>query len=214
MFDMINKWIHVTIGTSGFDVLMKEFSNYHYESRDYALTKGKEILVGPATTNEEIDSDCTLSCNYEGFQNEVSNVYGREIIGLITTRPNGLRNNKSKDKKKKAQLKEECLGLLKPVRSGPTNDLTRLNGEAQCETRLTWLEEEATNTTCFLAGSRWLQRREDVVSPRESTGAQDQHCESQVARGDAVNSGKVDGGDEGDLCPADGSFGCSYEKDE
>ncbi|KAL4393116.1 hypothetical protein AHAS_Ahas02G0019800 [Arachis hypogaea] len=217
--DQWSEAIHVTIGANGFDVLVKEvgkevyweecfleamegdkigilpselnewniqFSNHHYESRYYAQTKGKEISMGPAVNNQEIDSDYTLSCNYEA---------------------QCLKNQGRKGQNKEGPIEGGRFWAVQRGSFGATDNPTLLNEETRVEEPLARLEKEVANVACLLARLRWLWRREDEASSRETTTTQGRRCAAQGVGGGAANGRQKAGDDVRDMYLADWSFG-------
>ncbi|XP_020979199.1 uncharacterized protein LOC110271893 [Arachis ipaensis] len=258
MFDMINEWVHVTIGTSGFDVLVKEVgsevyreecfpedkwdqggrlmvamedvqqaeirekasggagargtrrdpvaelmekehsteeqdkdkivilssklnewniqvSNYHYEGHDHSRTKGKEILRVTDTNNQEIDLDCTLSCNCDGIQiqREKSSIGAREGIGLNKNKPNTIIAKDAIKKSKGAQMNDP-----KADRAGTADGPSRMFDGPQVMQALARLVGEPVNEACFTAGKWRLRRGDDEASSLGTQARNERRYES------------------------------------
>ncbi|QHO06876.1 uncharacterized protein DS421_14g458660 [Arachis hypogaea] len=98
----------------------------------YLRKKENNLAIG---AQQEEDSDCTLSCNYEEICKEYPKAYGRGLIGLVPKNPNYLKQKEGTQKNSKAQRYVDGLGRAQAGRVGWADQTTQLIGWAPTLTR-------------------------------------------------------------------------------
>ncbi|KAL4381859.1 hypothetical protein AHAS_Ahas04G0175600 [Arachis hypogaea] len=169
-FDMINESIHITIGTSVFDVLVREVGGEVYREECFQKcqnkTEGRDMLNGKEirdsrmgsllnysdewkvredfqgtfdiNINKDIDSEDTVSNNYEDYFGNQTYENTRKTNGLAANRPNKLALGNETGLNERARWAGDAAGPSNRVRPDPVPNLTQQETHAslQAATRM------------------------------------------------------------------------------